>query len=125
MKIAIFENEYQQIEAAFEAMNLLYFDNKLEFSVFPSSQNFGPLENLKNYDIAIVDIDLSQNSQLDGYALLKKIENLEKKPKILVLTGSSKVESTLQEKKLPKYDVLLKPVDFSEIHKSLDKMFKK
>ena len=122
MRIAIFENEYQQVEAAFEAVNLLYFNNKLEYEIFPSSQSIGDIEKISLYDAVIVDIDLSQNSQLDGYALLANIEKLSKKPKILILTGSSKVGFALSQKNFPPYDILMKPIDFTEVHNSLNKV---
>jgi ActR/RegA family two-component response regulator len=53
---------------------------------------------------------------------LKKIETLDKKPKILILTGSSKVEQTLREKNLPSYDILLKPVDFNGVYSAFKKL---
>jgi len=125
MKIAVFENEYQQVEAAFETVNLLYFNNEIQFINYPSSQSFGSLENLKDFSVAIVDIDLSQKSQLDGYALLSRIEKLEKKPKILILTGSSRVEESLKIRNFPAYDILSKPIDFTELNISLNKIFAK
>ncbi len=122
MKIAIFENEYQQVEAAFQVVNLLHYNNSLQIQTFPSSQSIGDLDKIKDFDVVIVDIDLSQKSNLDGYSLLRRIEDLDKKTKILILTGSSKVEQTLKEKKLPPYDILLKPLDFNILHESLNKV---
>ena len=50
------------------------------------------------------------------------IEKLKKKPRILILTGSSKVSFTLKQKNFPEYDILMKPVDFTEVHHSLNKV---
>src|SRR5690242_16566314 len=112
MKIAVFENEYTQIESAFKAVNLLYFNNNLTIDTFPTSQSLKPFEDIQNYELVIVDIDLSTKSEMDGFELISKINMLFKTPKIIILTGHSKVNEKLKEKNLPSYPIVQKPIDF-------------
>ncbi len=125
MKVAIFENEYYQVETAFKTVNLVYFNNSLLFQNFPSSQALDPIDKIKDYDVAIVDIDLSAKSKLDGYALIKRIRELSSNIPIIILTGSDKVKQTLKDKELPDYDVLIKPISYISIHDSFKKIIPK
>ena len=88
-KIAIFENEIIEVEGIFEYLNYPdHFDGKLNYSYFVSSQSIKDFQDLKNYHLVLVDISLSVNSELDGFALIEKIEKeIQPIPKILIITG--------------------------------------
>lgn len=124
MKIAIFENEYDTLEMAFKYANKKHFNNRLIFENYPRSQDFEDLNKLTDYKLIIIDIDLSSMSDLDGFGLIKKIEQtLEEKPKILILTGQAlnddyHVENQLMEK----YPVLEKSINFNKIKNEFDKL---
>jgi DNA-binding NtrC family response regulator len=125
MKIAIFENDVTQVETAFKAVNLVYFNNTLSLEYFMSSQSLKPFEDIKKFDIAIIDIGLSVKSDLDGYGLIQKILEQPVKPEILILTGHSRIEESLKEKKLPSYPIITKPVTFKDIFEKLNPIIEK
>lgn len=122
MKIAIFENQYPEIEASFLVANIEYFDSKLIYEIFPSSQSFSNFNDVLNYDAFIVDLDLSIKSDLDGYAVIKKILEINKNSRIAIITGSSKVEERLRHYNLPNVPIITKPVDFEEINIKLKQL---
>lgn len=124
MKIAIFENEYDTLEMAFKYANKKYYNNKLVFENYPRSQDFKDLKKLEEYELVIIDIDLSSMSVLDGFGLIKKIEQtLEKKPKILILTGQAlSVDYHTENLLTEKYPILEKSVNFNKIKKEFDKL---
>lgn len=122
MKIAIFENEYPSVEGAFKAANLIEFNNQLELRVFPSSQD-AIFHDLKNYDAIFVDIDLSTKSQLDGFGVILKIAELDKKMtnRIVILTGNSRIDELLQERGIDGdgIQIIIKPTNFTEISSAI------
>ena len=118
-KVAVFENEYQLINTIFDTANYYFFNNAFQFDYFPSSQSLHPFDLIENYPIVIVDIDLSQRSEMDGYALLTKLNALENKPKIFILTGHSKVEKSLKERNLPSYPIINKPLAIKDLQDAL------
>lgn len=120
-KVAVFENEYQLVDTIFDTTNFYYFNNSFDFDYFPSSQSLKPFDKIKEYPIVIVDIDLSQKSDLDGYALISKLNALESKPTIIILTGHSKVENILKEKELPLFPIITKPLAIEDLHNTLRK----
>jgi DNA-binding response OmpR family regulator len=122
MKIAVFENEYQLINTIFDTVNFAYFNNTLKFEYFPSSQSI-PLDQLINYNLIIVDIDLSQKSELDGYGLIQKINILAHPPPILILTGHSQIEENLRKRDLPAFPILFKPIGIEDTKEALKKFF--
>ena len=118
-KVAVFENEYNLIDTIFDTANYYYFNNELDFEYFPSSQSLSPFEKIKEFQIVIVDISLSQKSELDGYSLLAKLEELEPKPAIIILTGHSKVAENLKLKNLPAYPIINKPLAIEDFVSTL------
>ena len=124
MKIAIFENEFDTLEMAFKYLNKKYFNNTLIFENYPRSQSFTNLNELSEYILVIIDIDLSSQSNEDGFGLIRKIEStLSKVPKILILTGQELSENYNIENGLTqKYPVLEKPVNYQKIKKEFDKL---
>jgi DNA-binding response OmpR family regulator len=124
MKIAIFENEYDTLEMAFNYANKKYYSNKLIYEIFPRSQDFNDLSLISNYGLIIIDIDLSAMSILDGFGLIKKIEStLQETPKILIMTGQALGPNYHLENGLKyKYPVLVKSVNYNKIKKEFDKL---
>ncbi|MFN8229482.1 MAG: response regulator [Bacteroidia bacterium] len=111
MKIIIFENQFHQVKVQFEIANKLFFKDQLIFEQYNAAQEFQPLSKIVDYDLAIIDISLSSNSKLDGFDLISEIIKIEKRPRILILTGNSNIEEGLEKRGLPKFLILYKPVD--------------
>lgn len=122
MKIAIFENEYESVKVSFETANLIYFDNEIEFAIYPSSQS-ADFEKIKDYDVIFIDIDLSSKSDLDGYSLIEKISqfNSDLEKRIVVLTGNNKIVESLNSRGLyiTNLKVIIKPTDYEEVSKNI------
>lgn len=120
MKVLIFENEFYKVENAFKYVNQKYFNGLLEFNVIPKSQDFRNLNDLVNYDYIFLDISLALKSDLDGFGILKKIEedNIQIK-KLIILTGNGDIKNKLRELGLKDYPVILKPVVFSRLYDHL------
>jgi CheY-like chemotaxis protein len=119
MKVAIFENEYSHFKTSFDGFNLIYFSNRLNIEDFTSSQAFGDLSRLNNYDVLIVDIDLSIVSKMDGYQLINEVIRLGiQNPKIMILTGHISMSEKLKAKGLPDYPIISKPLTLDAIKKA-------
>ena len=73
-KVLIIEDEYEQLENSFNYINDIYFNNELQYKVVTKSQEIVPFSSICNYDYVFVDIKLAQDTALDGYGILKKIE---------------------------------------------------
>lgn len=124
MKIAIFENEYDTLEMAFNYANKKYYSNRLIYEVFPRSQDFVDLTKITEYGLTIIDIDLSSMSILDGFGLIKKIEEtIQEIPKILIMTGQALGDNYHNENGLKhKYPILVKSVNYNKIKSEFDKL---
>lgn len=118
MKIAIFENEFDTVEVAFKYLNKKYYNNTLEFNNFPRSDSLDDLKKIDEYSLVIVDLDLSTNSELDGFGLIRKIENQFTNPvKILILTGQSLSNNYYIANDLQyNYPILEKPINYNKLH---------
>lgn len=126
MKIAIFENEFDTLEVAFKYLNKNYYDNKLEIKVFPRSQNLEKIEDILQYDLVMIDLDLSTHSDLDGFGLIKKIENElgYNRPKMVILTGQDLEENFHEINNLKYlYKVLEKTVNYRKLKNLFDELF--
>lgn len=123
MKLAIFENEFQSVKGAFDSANLLNFDNLFTYDVYVSTQLFS-MEWTMNYDIFIVDMDLSTKSELDGFGLIKKFTLKDELllNKIIVLTGNNKIREVLKERNIDIKEkrILVKPISYKEITDSIN-----
>lgn len=117
-KVLIFENQIFDIENTFKFINLIKFDNKLDFTYYTTSQELKSFDELNNYDLIIIDIDLSRKSEKDGFGIIKSIEEYDDKilNKSFILTGSTKIEEKLKEYKLKQIPVLTKPVETEKLH---------
>ncbi|HEY8892853.1 MAG TPA: hypothetical protein VIM70_21725 [Clostridium sp.] len=123
MKVAIFENEFDEIKSAFNAFNIIYYRKALEYTIYNSSQAFGDLKKLIDFDYVLIDIDLSVNSQLDGFQLISQILNDKdiKKIKPIILTGQPPVKEKLKSKTLPDFPIINKPLVYTQIQDSFQK----
>ncbi|HLP64258.1 hypothetical protein [Flavobacterium sp.] len=108
MKILIFENEISGIKDAFNDVNMLDFNNKLDIKYVEKSQNFTDFKNVSQYNVVFVDIELSSNSDKDGYGVIDDLLKNNYK-KIIVLTGNM-VKENLKNKGLDFIDILTKPI---------------
>ncbi|GGA78613.1 hypothetical protein GCM10008015_19160 [Flavobacterium palustre] len=124
MKIAIFENEYDTVEIAFKYLNKKYFNYSLKLENYPSSDSFPDLKKLQDYSLIIIDLDLSSQSSLDGFGLIKKIEKTLVEPiKILILTGQALSDKYDVENGLnKKYPVLEKPINYNKLNNQFEKL---
>lgn len=121
MKIAIFENEYGSVKGAFESANFFYFEGKLTFENFASSQKAN-LASMSNYAVIFVDIDLSSKSELDGFSLIEKIVeiNSDLVSRIVILTGNNRIKEIMPKNSIfDNIEIHFKPTDFDRIAKSL------
>ena len=127
MKIAIFENEYPSVQGAFDAANLIDFNNQLTVKVFPSSQSAN-FQEMKEYEVIFVDIDLSTKSQLDGFGVINKIKECDNSltNRIVILTGNSKIEEILSERGIERdgIQIIIKPTNFTEISNAINNVKK-
>ena len=118
MKILIFENEKVEVENAFKIFNLRYYNNEIEITYYPTSQDLGEISNIAEYNLVILDIDLSVKSNKDGFGILEDIKNYDEEllKRILVLTGSTQVRKKLDDKNFKFIPMLQKPIDYKEIY---------
>jgi CheY-like chemotaxis protein len=123
MKVAIFENEFNEMKPAFDGFNLLYFNKSLDYEVFQSSQSFGDLKYLSSYDYLLMDIDLSVQSQMDGFQLMTEIlkDQTIVNLKPIILTGQPLIKEKLRSKKLPEFPIINKPLVYTQINDSFQK----
>jgi CheY-like chemotaxis protein len=113
MKILVFENEIPAVSEAFNDVNVLDFNNELDVTFIDKSQNFRDFRLLNQFDLIFVDIDLSSNSEKDGYGI---IEDLKKNNfhKIAILTGNI-VRDELKKRGWDDIKILSKPIFLDEL----------
>jgi ActR/RegA family two-component response regulator len=120
MKIVIFENEFNNFRSAFDAANLLFYDSSLVFEQHNTFQEFGNIEKIVGYEFAVIDIDLSPKSQLDGYQIIEKVMALKSAtPKIIILTGHLNIAEQLTLRGFPIFPIITKPIDLNSIKSAL------
>ncbi|MFK7000741.1 response regulator [Flavobacterium oreochromis] len=124
MKIAIFENEYDTVEMAFKYLNKKYYNNAIIFENYPRSESFSDLTKLVEYDLVIIDLDLSSQSKLDGFGLIRKIENTINQPyKLLIFTGQNLDNDYHTQNGLKnKYPILEKPVNYNKLYNKFQEL---
>ncbi|MBU3938059.1 hypothetical protein KJ942_00950 [bacterium] len=124
MKILIIEDQAELIKNKLDAINLLEFDSKLEFIYAPTSQEAGKVHSFIKYAVIIIDIDLSVNSKKDGIGIITDISNYNKDflKKVIVLTGSSLVKDSLDNKGFNDIPVLKKPMDMTEVSSAIQQI---
>jgi hypothetical protein len=120
VKIAIFENEYNNLKGIFDAFNLLHFGKKAEILVFENSQEIKDLNLLVDFNFILVDLDLSPKSVLDGYQIIYRLLKIGiEQNKIIVLTGHVNPVELLHERGLPQLNIIKKPLKLESLEKEL------
>lgn len=66
----------------------------------------------KKFDVVILDIHMPG---MDGIEVLKKLEERESPPKVIMLTGGGTIENAVESIKLGAYDFLTKPVRLDDL----------
>ncbi|WP_430408479.1 hypothetical protein [Kordia sp.] len=122
MKILIFENEIQGIKESFDDVNHLDFNGELVFEYYEKSQTFTRFDSLNEYHMAFIDIDLSTNSEKDGYAIINDFINNYDYKTIVVMTGHE-VKDKLKIKGWGYLKVLEKPIFLDELKSLIDIYF--
>ena len=125
-KVLIFENEILMVENTFKSINLLDFEEELEIQYMQTSQELKNINEITDYDLVIIDIDLSNKSDKDGIGIIQDIkrENEKMLEKIFVLTGSTKVKNTLNNLGFTNIPILKKPTNLDEISKEMKRILK-
>lgn len=115
-KVLVIEDEFREVQVAFEYVNDLCLNSKLEIINVAKSQDVD-FTKISEYDYVFLDITLAKKSQMDGYGILKKIER-ENIPiqKLVIMTGNGKISDVLKERGITNdYPKLIKPLDYQEL----------
>jgi DNA-binding NtrC family response regulator len=120
MEILIFENQVQDVIEAFEDVNTLDFDNTLNYKWILKSQDFKNFDELKKYDLVIVDIDLSLKSEKDGYGVIDTLKNKYDYHKIVIMTGH-RIKDEIEKNGLASLDIINKPIILDDLKEIISK----
>lgn len=115
-KVLVIEDEFREVQVAFEYVNDLCLNSELEIINVAKSQDVDFIK-ISEYDYVFLDITLAKKSQMDGYGILKKIER-ENIPiqKLVIMTGNGKISDVLKERGITNdYPKLIKPLDYQEL----------
>lgn len=115
-KVLVIEDEFREVQVAFEYVNDLCLNSELEIINVTKSQDVD-FTKISEYDYVFLDITLAKKSQMDGYGILKKIER-ENIPiqKLVIMTGNGKISDVLKERGITNdYPKLIKPLDYQEL----------
>lgn len=115
-KVLVIEDEFREVQVAFEYVNDLCLNSELEIINVAKSQEVD-FTKISEYDYVFLDITLAKKSQMDGYGILKKIER-ENIPiqKLIIMTGNGKISDVLKERGITNdYPKLIKPLDYQEL----------
>ncbi|WP_353120952.1 hypothetical protein [Dysgonomonas capnocytophagoides] len=123
MKILIFENDYDLLEDAFNLCNDLYFKSIFTFEVYPKFQDFRDINKLNEYALIFVDILLAKKSHLDGFGILRVLEEKGVAPnKVIILTGHELLKDEIKERGINNhYEILTKPIYLKALKAILEK----
>ena len=115
-KVLVIEDEFREVQIAFEYVNDLCLNSELEIINVAKSQDVD-FTKISEYDYVFLDITLAKKSQMDGYGILKKIER-ENIPiqKLVIMTGNGEISDVLKERGITNdYPKLIKPLDYQEL----------
>jgi len=123
-KLAIFENEKVEVEGVFNYINISdKFNGELECKYFARSQDISDLSLLSDFDLIIVDIDLSFFSELDGYGLIKQIEStINPTPNMLIMTGHEIQKGYNEAHNIKEHPFIKKPLNFVRVISKLNEL---
>ena len=124
-KVLIIENEFHSIKAPISVLEGKYKQeqDELEYKVYVKSQDVVWGEVL-SYHAILVDLSLAAKSEMDGYAILKKIKT--EYPAMIsrtaIVTGNGMVEESLKEKGIgiDVFKVFTKPLKYMELKSFID-----
>lgn len=118
--ILIIENEYNSVKSAFEAANLLEFNQRLRFVNVAKAQDID-YSRIALYSAVFIDISLAQKSSLDGYGIINKIIEVSSDAldKVIIITGNNKIGEVIKAKNMDQYmiPIIMKPLGYKEIAK--------
>ena len=116
--ILIIENEYDSVKSAFDAANLLEFENALNFININKAQDID-YSTINLYSLIFIDISLAQKSVLDGYGIIIKL--ISQYPnianKIIIITGNNQIKEGMKVRDIDRYEIpiIIKPLGYSDI----------
>lgn len=87
---------------------------KNNYTAYVARSGADALQLLKStkFDLLILDLIMPE---LGGLHLLRKVNEQDPKPPVIVLTGDARVESVVEAMKLGAYDYLSKPMDWNKL----------
>lgn len=121
IRILVIEDMVETISGAFELAALSEFNENMKFDFKRKSQDVD-YENINDYALVFVDIELANGSKEDGFAVIRRLLNSGLYPleRTLILTGNTVIEEKLKENNInPDIEVVKKPVNYEDIGKVL------
>ena len=121
IRILVIEDMVETISGAFELAALSEFNENMKFDFKRTSQDVD-YENINEYALVFVDIELANGSKEDGFAVIRRLLNSGLYPleRTLILTGNTVIEEKLKENNInPDIEVVKKPVNYEDIGKVL------
>lgn len=121
IRILVIEDMVETISGAFELAALSEFNENMKFDFKRTSQDVD-YENINDYALVFVDIELAKGSKEDGFAVIRRVLNSGLYPleRTLILTGNTVIEEKLKENNInPDIEVVKKPVNYEDIEKVL------
>ena len=121
MRILVIEDMVETISGAFALAALSEFNENMKFDFKRTSQDVD-YENINDYALVFVDIELANGSKEDGFAVIRRLLNSGLYPleRTLILTGNTVIEEKLKENNInPDIEVVKKPVNYEDIEKVL------
>lgn len=121
IRILVIEDMVETISGAFELAALSEFNENMKFDFKRTSQDVD-YENINDYALVFVDIELANGSKEDGFAVIRRLLNSGLYPleRTLILTGNTVIEEKLKENNInPDIEVVKKPVNYEDIGKVL------
>ena len=121
IRILVIEDMVETISGAFELAALSEFNENMKFDFKRTSQDVD-YENINEYALVFVDIELANGSKEDGFAVIRRLLNSGLYPleRTLILTGNTVIEEKLKENNInPDIEVVKKPVNYEDIEKVL------
>ncbi|HMB30522.1 MAG TPA: response regulator [Desulfohalobiaceae bacterium] len=79
------------------------------------------LEDMKKHEYDVIVLDVKMPGGMDGLEAYKKMKALQPSVQIIFLTGHGSVELCQQGLNLGAFDYLLKPAEFEELLRKIDK----
>lgn len=94
------------------------------YDVHYVNNGFEALDYLLNKPVDLMLLDLKMPG-IDGFEVLKEMENRDLKAKVIVLTAYADVKSAIDSAKMGANDFLSKPYDFDELLITIRKVLQK